>query len=50
MLLVYFYICQVCYEDHLRKFPDFQRLAAKFGAKKANLQDAYKVFLIPPAP
>ena len=29
----------------MRKFPDFQRLAAKFAAKKGNLQDAYRVFV-----
>jgi len=38
-------IRQICYEDHLRRFPDFQRLSAKFGAKKANLQDSYKVYV-----
>jgi len=38
-------IRQACYEEHLRKFPDFQRLAAKFAAKKGNLQDAYRVFV-----
>ena len=29
----------------MRKFPDFQRLAAKFAAKRANLQDAFRVFV-----
>jgi len=38
-------IRQACYEEHLRKFPDFQRLAAKFAAKRANLQDAFRVFV-----
>ena len=33
---------KVCYDDHLRKFPDFQRLASRFAAKKASLQDAYR--------
>jgi len=36
---------QILYEDHLRKFPDFQRLSAKFGSGKANLQDMYKVYV-----
>merc|ERR1719352_225024 len=30
---------QMLFEDHLRKFPDFQRLSAKFGSSKASLQD-----------
>ena len=36
---------QLLWEDHLRKFPDFQRLSAKFGSSKATLQDMYKVYL-----
>lgn len=36
---------QTLYEEHLRKFPDFQRLAAKFAAGRASLQDAYRVFV-----
>jgi len=36
---------QLLFEEHLRKFPDFQRLAAKFGSAKANLQDMYKVYV-----
>ena len=36
---------QLLWEDHLRKFPDFQRLAAKFGSSKASLQDMYKVYV-----
>ena len=29
---------QVLYEDHLRKMPDFQRIATRFQTRKANLQ------------
>ena len=36
---------QLLWEDHLRKFPDFQRLSAKFGSNKASLQDMYKVYV-----
>eukprot|EP00090_Calanus_glacialis_P000024 TRINITY_DN10022_c0_g1_i1.p1 TRINITY_DN10022_c0_g1~~TRINITY_DN10022_c0_g1_i1.p1 ORF type:complete len:917 (-),score=322.44 TRINITY_DN10022_c0_g1_i1:110-2860(-) len=36
---------QMLFEDHLRKFPDFQRLSAKFGSSKASLQDMYKVYV-----
>ena len=36
---------QLLWEDHLRKFPDFQRLSAKFGSSKATLQDMYKVYV-----
>ena len=36
---------QSLYEDHLRKMPDFQRIATKFQNKKANLQDMYKVYV-----
>jgi len=36
---------QLLFEEHLRRFPDFQRLSAKFGSSKANLQDMYKVYL-----
>eukprot|EP00092_Neocalanus_flemingeri_P017730 GFUD01019185.1.p1 GENE.GFUD01019185.1~~GFUD01019185.1.p1 ORF type:complete len:916 (+),score=230.63 GFUD01019185.1:47-2794(+) len=36
---------QMLFEEHLRKFPDFQRLSAKFGSSKASLQDMYKVYL-----
>ena len=32
---------QMLFEDHLRKFPEFQRLSAKFGSSKASLQDMY---------
>ena len=38
-------IRQSLYEDHLRKMPDFQRIATKFQNKKANLQDMYKVYV-----
>lgn len=33
------------FEDHLSKFPDIQRLSAKFGSSMASLQDMYKVFM-----
>ena len=33
------------FEDHLKKFPDFQRLSAKFSSCKANLQDMYRVYV-----
>ena len=36
---------QSLYEDHLRKMPDFQRIATKFQNKKANLQEMYKVYM-----
>lgn len=36
-------IRQTLFEDHLRKMPDFQRLSSKFQAKKATLQEMYKV-------
>ena len=36
---------QLLWEDHLRKFPDFQRLSAKFGSSKATLQDMYKLYV-----
>ena len=36
---------QMFFEDYLRKFPDFQRLSAKFGFSKASLQDMYKVYM-----
>lgn len=36
---------QSLYEDHLRRMPDFQRIATKFQNKKANLQEMYKVYL-----
>ena len=36
---------QMFFEDLLRKFPDFQRLSAKFGFSKASLQDMYKVYM-----
>ena len=36
---------QALYEEHLRRLPDFQRLAAKFSAGRGGLQDAYRVFV-----
>jgi len=36
---------QMLFEEHLRKYPDFQRLSAKFGSSKASLQDMYKVYV-----
>jgi len=36
---------QMLHEDLLRKFPDFQRLSAKFGSAKVSLQDMYKVYV-----
>jgi len=33
------------HQDHLRRFPDFQRLAGKVGSRKASLQDLYRVWL-----
>jgi len=38
-------IRQMLFEEHLRKYPDFQRLSAKFGSSKASLQDLYKVYV-----
>jgi len=38
-------IRQSLYEDHLRKMPDFQRIATKFQNKKATLQEMYKVYV-----
>ena len=36
---------QLLWEDHLKRFPDFQRLSAKFAGGKAKLQDMYKVYV-----
>jgi len=36
---------QTLFEEHLRKFPDFQRLSGKIASKKASLQDLYRVWL-----
>ena len=38
-------IRQLLFEDHLKRFPDFQRLSAKFASSKANLQDMYRVYV-----
>ena len=38
-------IRQLLFEDHLKRFPDFQRLSAKFASSKASLQDMYRVYV-----
>ena len=35
---------QLLYEDHLKRFPDLQRLAARFSTGRVGLQDLYRVY------